>query len=337
MALQTFEGASGMDVVTRSLADAKPVPGVTLTLIAANNDELARVRTDGQGRVRFAKALLKGEGALRPRYVMAYGARGDFTALDLERPTLDLADKGIDGRATPGDVDAFLYTDRGIYRPGEYVRLAGLIRDPAGRAISNRQSVLVVYRPNGTEAKRQRLSEARDAGAVIQSIAIDKSAPRGQWRAELLVDGQDGSAGSVSWAVEDFVPQRLKVEVTADETPMKPGETRGIDVTSSTAHPVRRLPSRARRVCRSIRIRSRKRPATRSARKPKTSKNASCNCRRRRRMAMAKRNYSSRSRTCRRRPCRCARKSWLRWQSPVGAQSVKVSKCRCGRTTSTLA
>ncbi|MES1202910.1 MAG: MG2 domain-containing protein, partial [Pseudomonadota bacterium] len=230
MALQTFEGASGMDVVVRSLADAKPVPGVSLTLIASNNDELARVRTDGQGRVRFAKALLKGEGALRPRYVMAYGARGDFTALDLERPTLDLADRGIDGRATAGDVDAFLYTDRGIYRPGEYVRLAGLIRDPAGRAISNRQSVLVVYRPNGTEAKRQRLTEARDAGAVIQSIAIDKSAPRGQWRAELLVDGQDGAAGSVSWAVEDFVPQRLKVEITADETPMKRGETRGIDV-----------------------------------------------------------------------------------------------------------
>ncbi|HWA22794.1 MAG TPA: alpha-2-macroglobulin [Caulobacterales bacterium] len=230
MALQTFEGASGMDVVVRSLADAKPVPGVSLTLIASNNDELARVRTDGQGRVRFAKALLKGEGALRPRYVMAYGARGDFTALDLERPTLDLADRGIDGRATAGDVDAFLYTDRGIYRPGEYVRLAGLIRDPAGRAISNRQSVLVVYRPNGTEAKRQRLTEARDAGAVIQSIAIDKSAPRGQWRADLLVDGQDGAAGSVNWAVEDFVPQRLKVDITADEAPMKRGETRGIDV-----------------------------------------------------------------------------------------------------------
>ncbi len=230
MALQTFQGASGMDVVVRSLADAKPVPGATLTLVAANNDELARVRTDGQGRVRFADALLKGEGALRPRYVMAYGARGDFTALDLERPTLDMSDRGIDGRGTPGDVDAFLYTDRGIYRPGEYIRLTGLIRDPSGRAISNRQSVLVVYRPNGTEARRQRLQEAREAGAVIQSVAIDRNAPRGQWRAELQVDGQTGAAGSVSWAVEDFVPQRLKVEITADETPMRGTETRGIDV-----------------------------------------------------------------------------------------------------------
>jgi uncharacterized protein YfaS (alpha-2-macroglobulin family) len=230
MALQTFSGAGGMDVVVRSLANARPMGGVTLTLVAANNDELGRVRADGQGRARFAKSLLDGEGPLRPRYVMAYGPGGDFTALDLERPTLDLSDRDVDGRAMPGDVDAYLYTDRGIYRPGEYVRLAGLMRDPAGRAISNRQSVLVVYRPNGTEARRQRLLEAREAGAVLQSIAIDKSAPRGVWRAELLADGQIAAAGSVSWSVEDFVPQRLKVEIKADEKPMRGGESRAVAV-----------------------------------------------------------------------------------------------------------
>jgi alpha-2-macroglobulin len=230
MALQTFEGATGMDVVVRSLANAKPMQAVTFTLVAANNDELARVRADGNGSARFAKALLNGEGALRPRYVMAYGPRGDFTALDLERPTLDLSDRNVSGRGTPGDIDAYLYTDRGIYRPGEYVRLTGLVRDPGGRAITNRQSVLVIYRPNGTEARRQRLLEAKDAGAVIQSVAIDRSAPRGLWRAELLVDGQTAAAGSVSWAVEDFVPQRLKVEVTADETPMRGDESRAIAV-----------------------------------------------------------------------------------------------------------
>ncbi|MGE3301638.1 MAG: alpha-2-macroglobulin [Hyphomonadaceae bacterium] len=230
MALQSFSGAGGMDVVVRSLATARPMQNVAMTLIAANNDELARVRVDSQGRARFPGALLKGEGALRPRYVMAYGPAGDFTALDLERPTLDLSDRNVAGRPAAGDVDAFLYTDRGIYRPGETVRLAGLIRDSVGRAISDRQSVLVVYRPNGTEARRQRLAEARDAGAIIQSVAIDRSAPRGQWRAELLVDGQDAAAGTASWAVEDFVPQRLKVEAKADERPMRVGETRAIEI-----------------------------------------------------------------------------------------------------------
>ncbi len=217
LALQTFSGATGVDVVVRSLRTARPMANVTLTLIAQNNEELARTRTDTEGRVRFAEALVNGEGPARARYVMAYGAGGDFAALDLQGASLDLSDRGVDGRRAPGDIDAYLYTERGIYRPGERVRLIGLIRDQVGRAIADRQATLVVYRPNGTEARRMRLTEAVDGGAIAKNIELDRSAPRGQWRAELLVDGQDAIAGEVSWSVEDFVPQRLRVTFNPSE------------------------------------------------------------------------------------------------------------------------
>jgi uncharacterized protein YfaS (alpha-2-macroglobulin family) len=49
---------------------------------------------------------------------MAYGQQGDFAAQDLQRPALDLSDRGIDGRQTPGNIDAYVYTERGVYRPG---------------------------------------------------------------------------------------------------------------------------------------------------------------------------------------------------------------------------
>ncbi|MBL8557975.1 MAG: alpha-2-macroglobulin family protein [Hyphomonadaceae bacterium] len=230
MALQSFSGATGMDVVVRSLKDARPMSGVTLTLIAQNNDELARARTNGEGRARFAQALMKGEGPQRARYVMAYGAGGDFAALDLERGTLDLSERDVGGRSAPGDVDAYMFTERGIYRPGEIVRVNGMLRDPSGRAISNRQSTLVIYRPNGTEFRRLRLEEARAAGSVIKNIQIDRNAPRGQWRAVLEVDGQDQPAGDVAFAVEDFVPQRLRVKVEGSEAPLTAGQTRAIAV-----------------------------------------------------------------------------------------------------------
>ncbi|MFO1017900.1 MAG: alpha-2-macroglobulin [Hyphomonadaceae bacterium] len=230
MALQSFSGATGLDVVVRSLRSARPMGNTTLTLIAENNEELARARTDSEGRVHFAEALVNGDGPARARYVMAYGAQGDFAALDLQRPGLDLSDRGVDGRRAPGDVDAYLYTERGIYRPGERVRLIGLIRDQIGRAIANRQSTLVVYRPNGTEARRIRMSEAVDGGAIAKNIEIDRSAPRGVWRAELLVDGQDAAAGQVSWSVEDFVPQRLRVAVEASEAVLRRGQSRPINV-----------------------------------------------------------------------------------------------------------
>lgn len=230
IALQSFHGADGLDVVARSLRDARGVSGITLTLIAENNEELARATTNRDGHVRFNKAVLEGEGSARPRYVMAYGAAGDFAALDLASNALDLSERGVDGRVPPGDIDAYLFTERGIYRPGETVRLVGLIRDNAGRAVADRQSTLVVYRPNGTEARRQRLQNAELAGAVAQNIAVDRSAPRGVWRADLIVDGQEQPAGSVSWSVEDFVPQRLRVEIAANEAPLLAGQSRPIDV-----------------------------------------------------------------------------------------------------------
>lgn len=230
MALQSFSGATGLDVIVRSLRTARPLANATVTLIAYNNEELARARTDRDGRVHFADALVSGEGNARARYVMAYGAGGDFAALDLQRPALDLSDRRVDGRRPPGDVDAYLYTERGIYRPGESVRLIGLIRDQIGRSISNRPSTLIVYRPNGTEARRIRMTEAVDGGAIAKNIAIDRAAPRGMWRAELLVDGQEAAAGSVSWSVEDFVPQRLRVQIDASDAVLRAGQSRPVNV-----------------------------------------------------------------------------------------------------------
>ncbi len=230
MALQSFSGATGLDVVVRSLRTARPLANTNLALIAQNNEELARARTDNEGRVHFSDALVNGDGPARARYVMAYGAGGDFAALDLQRPALDLSDRGVDGRRAPGDIDTYLYTERGVYRPGERVRLMGLIRDEVGRAISDRQSTLVVYRPNGTEARRIRLLEARDAGAIAKNIDLDRSAPRGMWRAVIEVDGQEAAAGEVSFSVEDFVPQRLRVRIEANEAVLLRGQSRPISV-----------------------------------------------------------------------------------------------------------
>ncbi|MES1197562.1 MAG: alpha-2-macroglobulin [Pseudomonadota bacterium] len=230
IALQTFSGATGVDVVARSLQTARPMSNVTVTLIAQNNEELARARTDGQGHVRFNKALVEGDGPSRARYVMAYGAGGDYAALDLYRASLDLSDRGVDGRRLPGDVDAYMFTERGVYRPGETVRLTALIRDTVGRAIANRPSTLVVYRPNGTEARRIRMEAAAAAGAIAKNIELDRGSPRGAWRADLLVDGQDAVAGTVSFSVEDFVPQRLRVQVNASDAVLHANETRPIAV-----------------------------------------------------------------------------------------------------------
>jgi uncharacterized protein YfaS (alpha-2-macroglobulin family) len=230
MAIQTFQGSSGLDVVVRSIASARPLGGVRVALLGANNDLLSEGTTTGEGRVRFEAALMRGEGPDRARYVMAYGQASDFAALDLERPAVDLSSRAVEGRARPRGADAFLYTERGVYRPGETVRLTGLVRDRDGSALGARGATLVLRRPNGTEATKLRADTASHGGALQIDYALSSTAPRGMWTAEVTADGETTPAGKVGFAVEDFVPQRLKVEVDAEVGPLLPGTSRAVSV-----------------------------------------------------------------------------------------------------------
>ncbi|MBY0422276.1 MAG: hypothetical protein K2Q06_08225, partial [Parvularculaceae bacterium] len=129
IALSTYSSDVGVDVFARSLSTAKPLAGLKLVLVADNNDELATATTDADGKARFGEAAISGDAPLSPRMIMAYGPQSDFAAIDLRRSPLDLSDRNVDGRSAPTKLDSYVYLDRGIYRPGETVRIAGLLRD----------------------------------------------------------------------------------------------------------------------------------------------------------------------------------------------------------------
>jgi len=245
MALISYSGSQSLDVVARSLKTAKTLAGLPVTLVAKDGETLASARTDGSGRAAFAKSLLAGEGASAAKMVMAYGPRGDLAVLDLDRTPTDLSKQGIGGRdpaGTPEDltagrtiksnIDGYLYGDRGIYRPGERAHLTALVRDRDSRAAGERKGYIVVKRPSGVEFSRY-VFPSSAGGAVLADVDFPKTAPRGHWSAELHVDGYDEPAGALSFAVEDFVPQRLAVTTGGrPETPVMAAETRLVDVTA---------------------------------------------------------------------------------------------------------
>lgn len=215
LALTTYAGGDGLDVIVRSLATARPVQGVNVKLIAQNNDILSEQISDGDGRVRFPAPVTRGDGPLRPRMIMAFGQKEDFAAIDLDRSPLDLSDRDVAGRMSGSSVDSYVYFDRGIYRPGETAHISGMIRDAQGVAVSGRAATLVIRRPNYTEAASIRLDELK-IGGFSHAYDVPLSAPRGVWTAVLKVDGTKDTATS-TFSVEDFVPQRIAVNLKTDE------------------------------------------------------------------------------------------------------------------------
>ncbi|HEY3948923.1 alpha-2-macroglobulin [Phenylobacterium sp.] len=244
MALQAYDGSDALDVTVRSLKSAKAMGGVRVALVGKDGGELASVASDVSGRAHFARALLAGEAGAAPARVMAYGPRGDFTVMDLERAPIDLSKQDVSGRAIPGArpqtgkaaldpsaaVDGFLYADRGIYRPGETVHLVALLRDRLARSVKDRRGALVIRRPSGLEFARYRFA-ASPTGSVNADAVLPGVAPRGVWKASLEMDGAETPSGEVSFQVEDFVPQRLAVTLAAEpERPVVNGETRPVQV-----------------------------------------------------------------------------------------------------------
>jgi alpha-2-macroglobulin len=223
LGLSTYTESDGMEVAVRSLADAKPIAGVTLRLYARNNGELAAATSDADGLARIAGGLLHGSGGDEPFAVIANGPGGDFNFLEVGRAAFDLSDRGVSGRRQPGPVDSYLYTDRGIYRPGEIVHLTALVRDDKAVAVADLPLTVRLLRPDGVEVDRRQLSGGK-LGGFDENYSLARDARIGTWRVELKLDPKAPAIGSIEFRVEDFVPPQLKLELSAANRPIRPGE-----------------------------------------------------------------------------------------------------------------
>ncbi|MFO1082651.1 MAG: alpha-2-macroglobulin [Reyranellaceae bacterium] len=223
--LTSFTGTDGLNVFARSLQSAQPLSGLEVVLLTRGNEPIGKAVTGADGRVTFAPGLIKGKGAAEAYAVMASDStKQEFARLELTKAAFDLSDRGISGREQPGPVDAFLYTERGVYRPGETVQLMSLLRDNGAVALANLPVTLIVKRPDGTEFTRFALA-LQSAGALYQSIALPKSSRRGRWSVTAHIDPKAPPVGRVEFSVEDFVPEKLKVELSSAQPILRPGRT----------------------------------------------------------------------------------------------------------------
>jgi uncharacterized protein YfaS (alpha-2-macroglobulin family) len=223
LALTSMNAADGLHVFARSLATGQPVSGAKIRLIATGLDTLGEQETDSTGAAVFPAALLAGRLANAPATLAGYGDNGSFAFQNLTTPAFDLSDRGVSGRTPPHDFQAFLYTERGIYRPGETVNVVTLLRDRVGDAVSNQPLKIVLRRPDGVADRSFVLSPA-DKGGFTQAITLSKTAARGNWTLEAYVDPTGAPVGQVQIDVEDFVPQQLKVNLASTETWLDPSQ-----------------------------------------------------------------------------------------------------------------
>ena len=211
LAPTVWRGTDGLTVQVRNYSDAAVHPGVVMRLMAQNNDVLAEATTDAQGMVRFGAPLLHGEGVMAAAAIQGLtgGDAPDFVSLNLDAAAFDLSDRGVSGAKQPGQLDGYLWTDRGIYRPGETVQLMALLRDNGGQPVQ-RPAHLRVLRPNGVVLVDS-VVQPGGGGSLHLPVHISDGGTVGIWTAQLLSDPKQPPIAEMSFKVDAFVPDRMAV------------------------------------------------------------------------------------------------------------------------------
>ena len=207
LGLTTVSGADGLHAIVQSLGTAAPLSGVALKLVARNNEVLATKTTGADGRADFDPGLSRGKGGSAPGLLVAT-LGDDYGFLNLNENAFDLTDRGVAGRDAPKGLDAFLYTERGVYRSGETVFAVALLRDAKGVAKTGLPLTLVVKRPDGVEYRRATLSDEGLGGRAF-AIPLLPGAAAGKWTIQAYADPKGDSIGEADFLLEDYIPERL--------------------------------------------------------------------------------------------------------------------------------
>lgn len=213
LGLSTALNDDGLAASVRSLASAAPLADATLRLIALNNEVLATTRSDATGAAQFSAGLVNGEGGDAPALLIAE-KDGDYAFINLQATAFDFTDRGVGGRAAPGALDAFVVTERGVYRSGESVHVTALLRDDGASARTDIPIHLVIERPDGVEARRI-LAEDGGAGGRVWRYDLTPGAMTGTYRLKAYGDLKRPLIGQTTFLVEDYVPDRLELALSS--------------------------------------------------------------------------------------------------------------------------
>lgn len=122
------QGQDKMVVFTNSIKTASAVNGVTINVYGANNQLLGTGSSDGDGVAEVAISAKQYSG-YKPAMIIAKTA-DDFTYLPFNNTKVNTSRFDVGGkRANATGLDAFVYAERDIYRPGEKLNYALVVRE----------------------------------------------------------------------------------------------------------------------------------------------------------------------------------------------------------------
>ncbi|TVR54841.1 MAG: hypothetical protein EA426_16485 [Spirochaetaceae bacterium] len=204
-------------VFTTNLLTGRPLSGVEVTLRTFQNQVAGSAVTDVNG---FAEIATPG--VPDPFYATAE-KNGQRSVIKANEMAWNLSSFDVAGADDPGQgTRAFIFTERGVYRPGDTINLSAILRN-ADDSFPARHPVSIKVTNSRGQLHLERTTTDGTDGFYTFTIPTRESDPTGTWHAEL-------TAGTRRFTeairIETVVPNRLRVGVTTDRDVIRPDDRR---------------------------------------------------------------------------------------------------------------
>ncbi|MBA3647305.1 MAG: alpha-2-macroglobulin family protein [Chitinophagales bacterium] len=208
-------------VFANSILDANPLPNVKLSFISSNNQVIQTTTTDKDG-----VGIIKKDEAVFGNFLLGMvtaTVNDDFNFIILDNTSVETSRYEVGGsHSNDAQLDAFIYGDREIYRPGDTIHANTIVRTEDWKTPEGAPMKMKLILPSGKEYQSyKKLPD--DQGAFETAFYLPATIVTGQFTIELY-SGNDVLINSRKINVEEFVPDRIKVTVELDKNIFKPND-----------------------------------------------------------------------------------------------------------------
>jgi alpha-2-macroglobulin len=215
LAKQSLDGSQ--DVFIQSIHTGRPLADVRVEILGRNGQTVLAGTSDADGHVHFPD-LRSFKHEQQPVVYLAHrGGDSSFLPIADRDRRLDLSRfdvGGVDNRVDQEALSAYLFSDRGLYRPGEDIHLAAIVRSQDWkRSMQGVPLRLEVIDPRGILVRDEPFAPGPAGFSEIRHTTRPSS-PAGNYRVSISLETPRGGRdllGSTVVQVREFLPDRLRM------------------------------------------------------------------------------------------------------------------------------
>lgn len=210
-----------LDAFVYRISDATPVSGAKVTAYDFQRQELATAMTDSKGHVRLSCAN-------SPIFVVASDAKGSKSVIKTMRGNaLSYSKFDVSGGTINNGVSAFIYSNRGVWRPGDEMQLNFMLSDFDNQVPEQYPVVMEVYDACSRLYDKQ-VKTNNMGGIYCFNVSTNPSDETGQWLVKFKVGTM---VFTKTLRVETVKPNRLEMRLDLPER-VSLNKTRNVDLTA---------------------------------------------------------------------------------------------------------